>query len=205
MLVKEGTNLRSAFQAFVAFRKAADLAPWWADAYWNGSVAADLAGQFSTEEAYLKFYLLIKSGEKDAVQSRLYELEAKRMLAKSVSRSNGIEGYWELGVNNEDSTTLNAKYEIRKIGNSYSVKELQSGVVLSVQSGDNASVSLIDDDPKSFYYRERTVCNLNGDKLICDAIMANGEKYQYSYTKRAQCELVGDDRNMIFGLPVLCK
>jgi hypothetical protein len=208
-LVKQGTSLRGAYQAYQAFNKAADIAPWWGDAYWNCAVAADLAGMFITEKVCLKFYLLTEPGEKEAVQNRLYELEGKLMLAKSFAGSDGIEGFWEHksveNIDNIYTTGTKTTFEIRKTGTSYRVNNLgEPEERITVQNAQDNSIkySVTWKDGTYFYGYS---CDRNGIKLICDIKDDKGKNSQEIYIKRNQCEVVDDQQGIQFGLNVLCK
>lgn len=64
-----------------SYRDALALAPWWGDAYYNLSVALESAGRLSEAKRALELYLLSKPRDVDAVQDRLFALEAKANLA----------------------------------------------------------------------------------------------------------------------------
>lgn len=64
-----------------SYREALRLAPWWGDAYYNLSVALESAGRLGEAKRALELYLLSKPRDAEAVQDRLFALEAKANLA----------------------------------------------------------------------------------------------------------------------------
>lgn len=73
--------------AVESFREAIKIAPWWGDAYYNMSVAQDLADDYAGARQSLQSYILTGPGEKEvrAAQDKIYVLEGKQDLAKSES------------------------------------------------------------------------------------------------------------------------
>lgn len=86
--IEGGTIVRNAkdrSQQMVAvnsFKKALDLAPWWADAYYNLALAQELAGQLGYAQQSLQLYMKASTDEKEKrnAQDRIYELDAKLKL-----------------------------------------------------------------------------------------------------------------------------
>lgn len=69
-----------------AYRRATDLAPWWADAYYNLSIAQELRKDYLGAQSSLRFFLLAAppSEARDG-QDRLYRMEAKAELASDAA------------------------------------------------------------------------------------------------------------------------
>lgn len=66
------------------YREALKFAPWWGDAYFDLSVAHELAGQFDGAIATLKLYLLTNPAPEHAraAQDRIYAIEGKKRAAQ---------------------------------------------------------------------------------------------------------------------------
>ena len=69
--------------ALDAYRQCLLAAPWWAEAYYNYSVALDLANRFDEAVNVLKLYITTNPGEAESrkAQDKIYEIGAKKKLA----------------------------------------------------------------------------------------------------------------------------
>ena len=78
--------------AISAYRDALRHAPWWADAYYNLSVAQESVGKLDEAVASMKFYLFaaLPGADTVAARTRISALEVKKDSAKTRS----FEGYW---------------------------------------------------------------------------------------------------------------
>lgn len=82
-IAKSASNASGQKLAVESYQEALKIAPWWGDAYYNMSVAQDLAGQFDAAQASLRFYILTNPGNKETrdAQDKIYALNAKKKLA----------------------------------------------------------------------------------------------------------------------------
>lgn len=81
-LVKEAKTATDADAAIGEYRNSLNVAPWWADPYFNLSRAQEIAQKYDEAIRSLRFYLLTHPQDARQVQDRLYELEAKQEAAK---------------------------------------------------------------------------------------------------------------------------
>jgi tetratricopeptide (TPR) repeat protein len=90
--LKEAKNATGYELAISAYWDALRHAPWWADAYYNLSVAQESVGKFEEAVASMKFYqfAVLPGTDSGASRSRITALEAKRNMTKTRS----FEGYW---------------------------------------------------------------------------------------------------------------
>lgn len=90
--LKEASSASGYQRAIAAFEDSVRTAPWWADAYYNLSLAQEAAGKFDDAIASLRFYLLAAPPGTDtsAANRRLGGLEVK----KATARSQSFEGFW---------------------------------------------------------------------------------------------------------------
>ncbi len=90
-LQKEARSAADYAPALAEYEKALALAPWWADAYHNQSVALESVERFTEAQAALKLYLASGPADARAAQDRLYALEAK---ADSAASRPDFAGNW---------------------------------------------------------------------------------------------------------------
>jgi tetratricopeptide (TPR) repeat protein len=83
-----------------SYREALKLAPWWGDAYYNLSVALESAGKLPEAKRALELYLLSKPKDAEAVQDRLFAMEAKEKLAAAQAEKarRDPKGRWSNGT-----------------------------------------------------------------------------------------------------------
>ena len=82
-VLKRAGGPADAARAVELFTKAIQVAPWFADAYYNRAIARETAGQFEPAMDDLRLYLLFKltDQERREVQDRIYALKADAQLA----------------------------------------------------------------------------------------------------------------------------
>jgi hypothetical protein len=94
-LQKEAKNPAELAGAVAEYRLAVAAAPWWADAYYNMSVAQEGAGDFAGARKSLNHYLLTSPKDAEAAQDRLFALEAKEeKAAKEKAKASWLSGTW---------------------------------------------------------------------------------------------------------------
>lgn len=83
-IVKMATSKDQLAMAAKSFCEAANLAPWWGDAYYNHGVVEELRGEYFTAEKAFELYLRTNPGEAERreAQDRIYALAVKRKLAE---------------------------------------------------------------------------------------------------------------------------
>ena len=84
-VLKKASDPADAVKAVDLFTQALNVAPWFADAYYNRAIAREAAGQFEPAIDDLKLYLEFKltSAERRGVQDKIYSLEADAQLASA--------------------------------------------------------------------------------------------------------------------------
>jgi tetratricopeptide (TPR) repeat protein len=82
-VLKRASDPAGASKAVDLFTQALDIAPWFADAYYNRALAREAAGQYESAIDDLKFYLQFKLtvAEHREVQDKIYSLDADAQLA----------------------------------------------------------------------------------------------------------------------------
>jgi tetratricopeptide (TPR) repeat protein len=82
-LLKAAKDQKGYGLALDDYRQCLLIAPWWADAYYNYSVALDLANQFDEAATVLKLYIATNPGEEESrkAQDKIYEIDAQKKLA----------------------------------------------------------------------------------------------------------------------------
>jgi len=82
-LLKAAKDRKGYGLAIDAYRQCLLIAPWWAEAYYNCSVALELANQFDGAVNILKLYIATNPGEGESrkAQDKIYEIGAKKKLA----------------------------------------------------------------------------------------------------------------------------
>lgn len=70
--IKQAKTPEALDQPIVLLRKATDLAPWWANAYYNLSRALEMSGQYDDAIQQLKYYLELKPAEADARETQTH-------------------------------------------------------------------------------------------------------------------------------------
>lgn len=223
-LFKQAKSLKPAYQAAAAFGEASDFAPWWGDAYWNGAVAAQTAGQYDSAKYYLKFYMLTNPGAADrrAAKDRLYAIDADKAVADSAVLPGGLPGFWQrsgyqdltTGEWKEDypESSGNEVYEIQQAGSSYTINCMKCDHS-DPQVKRSMNVVSASDDAVTFEMRlvspwydsgiDSHECKLGGPTLSCTSTDKDGKKFFSRYAKRSVCEIVGGPG--ITGYSVICK
>ena len=84
-VLKKASDPTGVNKAVDFFSQALNVAPWFADAYYNRAMANETSGQFGLAIDDLKLYLAfnISSAERRAVQDKIYSLEADAQLAST--------------------------------------------------------------------------------------------------------------------------
>jgi len=80
--------------AIDAYRQCLLTAPWWAEAYYNYSVALELANRFDEAVNVLKLYIATNPGEGESrkAQDKIYEIGAKKKLAAQEKEESSPQG-----------------------------------------------------------------------------------------------------------------
>ena len=117
-VLKKAGDPAAASKAVDLFTLSLNIAPWFADAYYNRAIARETAGQYESAIDDLKLYLEFKltGSERREAQDRIYSLKADALLssakkteqgkitsaaaAEKVRRMQRLQGTW---VNSEDS------------------------------------------------------------------------------------------------------
>jgi tetratricopeptide (TPR) repeat protein len=111
-LIKGAKEQKGYELAIDAYKQALLIAPWWQDAYYNYSVALELAGSFDDAISNLKLYLATNPPEAEsrAAQDKIYEIEAKKKLAvtekteaarkeaEAKAREPNLDGRWAIDL-----------------------------------------------------------------------------------------------------------
>lgn len=114
---KKASDSAGASKAVDLFTQALNIAPWFADAYYNRAMAQQAAGQFNAAADDLKLYLGFKltDAERREVQDKIYSLEADAQLAATKKAEEqkvaaakaaeererlrpSVEGRWDSGI-----------------------------------------------------------------------------------------------------------
>lgn len=84
-VLKRANDPASAGKAVDLFTQALNVAPWFADAYYNRALAHEVAGEFNSAIDDLKFYLGFKitDAERRQTQDKIYSLKADAQLASA--------------------------------------------------------------------------------------------------------------------------
>lgn len=84
-VLKKASDPAGASKAVDLFTQALNIAPWFADAYYNRSIAREAAGQFEPAIDDLKLYLNFKltGNERREAQDKIYALKADAQLASA--------------------------------------------------------------------------------------------------------------------------
>lgn len=84
-VLKKAGGPAGASNAVELFTKALNIAPWFADAYYNRAIAREIAGQFEPAIDDLKLYLEFKltDAERREAQDKIYSLKADAQLASA--------------------------------------------------------------------------------------------------------------------------
>lgn len=84
-VLKRASDPAGAVQAVDLFSQALNIAPWFADAYYNRAFAREAAGQYESAIDDLKLYLEFKLtvAERREVQDKIYSLDADAQLASA--------------------------------------------------------------------------------------------------------------------------
>ena len=84
-VLKKASDPAGASKAVDLFTQAINVAPWFADAYYNRAIARETAGQFEAAIDDLKFYLEFKltNAERREAQDKIYTLKAEAQLAST--------------------------------------------------------------------------------------------------------------------------
>ena len=84
-VLKKASDPAGASKAVDLFTQALNVAPWFADAYYNRAVAREAAGQFELAIGDLKLYLEFKltDSERREAQDKIYALKANAQLASA--------------------------------------------------------------------------------------------------------------------------
>ncbi|MHB1141600.1 MAG: hypothetical protein ACYC1T_07580 [Sulfuricaulis sp.] len=90
-VLKKARDPAGASKAVDLFTQALNVAPWFADAYYNRAVAREAAGQFEPAIDDLKLYLEFKhtDNERREAQDKIYALKADAQLASSKKSEEG--------------------------------------------------------------------------------------------------------------------
>lgn len=107
-VLKKASDPAGAKKAVDLFTQALNIAPWFADAYYNRAIAREAAGQFESAIDDLKLYLesRLTDNERREAQDKIYSLKADALLAsaknaeqeKTSRAEDGIrrfEGTWQ--------------------------------------------------------------------------------------------------------------
>jgi tetratricopeptide (TPR) repeat protein len=70
--IKQAGTPAALDQPIALLRKALEIAPWWANAYYNLSRALEMAGQYDDAARQLNYYLELKPAEADAREARAH-------------------------------------------------------------------------------------------------------------------------------------
>jgi tetratricopeptide (TPR) repeat protein len=70
--IKQASTPQALAQPIALLRKALEIAPWWANAYFNLSRALEMAGQYDDAARQLNYYLELKPAETDAREARAH-------------------------------------------------------------------------------------------------------------------------------------
>lgn len=82
MAIQNGAQSTSDYElAIAAYGEALRLAPWWANAYWNLSLAQEMAGKYADARSSLKLYKLADPKSAGDADERLAVLDGKSELA----------------------------------------------------------------------------------------------------------------------------
>ncbi|MBI1912632.1 MAG: hypothetical protein HYS21_11605 [Deltaproteobacteria bacterium] len=84
-VLKKASDVAGASKAVDLFTQALNIAPWFADAYYNRAIAREAAGQFEPAIDDLKLYLEFKltDAERREAQDKIYSLKADAQLASA--------------------------------------------------------------------------------------------------------------------------
>ena len=84
-VLKKATDPAGASKAVDLFTQALNVAPWFADAYYNRAIAREIAGQFEQAIDDLNLYLgfILTDNERREMQDKIYSLEADAQLAST--------------------------------------------------------------------------------------------------------------------------
>lgn len=84
-VLKKASDHAGAGKATDLFTRAINLAPWFADAYYNRAISREAAGQFEAAVDDLKLYLVFKlsDAERREAQDKIYSLKADALLAST--------------------------------------------------------------------------------------------------------------------------
>lgn len=84
-VLKKASDAAGASKAVDLFTQALNIAPWFADAYYNRAVAREAAGQFELAIDDLKLYLGFKltDAERREAQDKIYQIKADAQLASA--------------------------------------------------------------------------------------------------------------------------
>ena len=140
-VLKKAGGPADAAKAVELFTTAINIAPWFADAYYNRAVARETAGQFEAAMADLKQYLVFKLSDQERreAQDKIYALEADsqlattkkaeedstRLAAAAAERERArptIEGTWAGG---------NLRFQVVRDGERYAIT---GGIMLGVKA-----------------------------------------------------------------------
>lgn len=88
-------------EAAKEFQKAVNIAPWWADAYYNLGLIQEKAERYSDAVRNLNLYMFAAPNALDmqAVQARIYKLEYR---AEKAGKRMKLEGTWEGTIDQPD-------------------------------------------------------------------------------------------------------
>lgn len=224
-LFKDAKSLRAAYESTMAFAKATDAAPWWADAYYNLALAAEIAGMFERAEEALGLYLLSKPAPQDRREAldKLYGIEAAKRRFPT-AQVDGLEGLWEIWQRRwikrnipgqweppAGSTEHRYRYEIRRTAaGAYTLTMLGQGDWLRIGNVSGAGNQIRFDLMTVLGTRigepSRYDCRLQESQLVCITRDAEGEGEENRFVKRSHCERVGEGHPRAPShYPVLCR
>lgn len=201
-LLKKASGPADAAKAAEWFTTAIEIAPWFADAYYNRAVARETAGQFSEAMDNLKTYLLFKlpAQERREVQDKIYALEVDAQLAatKKVEEEKvrlaaavaererarpTVEGIWDTG---------SMRCQVVREGERYAVI---GGTMLGVKApitwrgvgvtGDRQHLQFqgAHDNPGIRMHRFELTLSADGKELAGWAISPAGERYSVTFKR----------------------
>lgn len=114
-LRKEAKAGQEVEPAISAYEQAILLAPWWADAYYNMSLALELAGRYSDAITAVKLYLESNPQDARAAQDRVYALEAAQERAEIEVKQKQEQAARDRALRNEIQRKRDAEVDRQKL------------------------------------------------------------------------------------------
>ena len=96
-VLKKASDPAGASKAVDLFTQALNIAPWFADAYYNRAIAREAAGQFESAIDDIKFYLEFKltDSERREAQDKIYSLKADAQLGSAKKAEAEQNAKWQ--------------------------------------------------------------------------------------------------------------